>query len=137
MPSNLVFFAVHADDLPRARRFYETVFGWKFQAWGPPGFFLIATGDQDDPGVMGALQQRHEIVPGQRINGFECTISVDDVDAAAKAVVSNGGKVMMPKCEIPTVGWLVKIQDPEGNVVCLKQPPTDTSTSRKRSGESS
>ena len=122
MPSNLVFFAVHADDLPRARSFYETVFGWKFQAWGPPGFFLIATGDKNDPGVMGALQQRHEVVPGQRINGFECTISVDDIDVAAKAVVANGGKIVLTKCEIPTVGWLVKIQDPDGNVVCLKQP---------------
>jgi predicted enzyme related to lactoylglutathione lyase len=30
MPNNLGFFAVHADNLPRARRFYENVFGWKF-----------------------------------------------------------------------------------------------------------
>ena len=122
MPSNLAFFAVHADDLPRARRFYETVFGWKFQPWGPPGFFLIATGDQDEPGIPGALQQRHEVVPGQRINGYECTISVADIDATAAAVAANGGKIILPKCEIPTVGWLIKVQDPEGNVVCVKQP---------------
>src|SRR5436309_15569828 len=63
MANNLVFFAIHADDLPRVQRFYEKVFGWKFQAWGPPGFFLIATGDQRDPGVQGALQKRHELVP--------------------------------------------------------------------------
>ena len=56
MASNIGFFAVHADDLPRARRFYETVFGWKFRPWGPPGFFLIATGDEDNPGIEGALQ---------------------------------------------------------------------------------
>jgi predicted enzyme related to lactoylglutathione lyase len=121
MPSNLVFFAVHADDLPRAQRFYQTVFGWKFQAWGPPGFFLIATGDKEDPGIQGALQKRHEVVPGERINGYECTISVEDIDAAAAAVTANGGKIILPKCEIPTVGWLIKIQDPEGNVVCVKQ----------------
>jgi uncharacterized protein len=127
MPNNLVFFAVHADDLPRARRFYETVFGWQFQAWGPPGFFLISTGDQKDPGVMGALQQRHEIVPGEKINGYECTIGVEDVDAAAAAVVKNGGKIVMAKCEIPTVGWLIKIQDPEGNIVCVKQPAVPAS----------
>jgi predicted enzyme related to lactoylglutathione lyase len=45
MSNNLVFFAIHAEDLPKAQRFYEKVFGWKFQPWGPPGFFLIATGD--------------------------------------------------------------------------------------------
>jgi uncharacterized protein len=122
MASNLVFFSVHADDLPRARRFYETVFGWRFQPWGPPGFFLVATGDNDDPGIQGALQQRHELVPGQRMNGYECTIGVDDIDATAAAVKANGGKVILEKCEIPTVGWLIKIQDPEGNVVCVKQP---------------
>ena len=122
MPNNLVFFAVHADDLPRAQRFYEKTFGWRFQAWGPPGFFLIATGDKDDPGIQGALQKRHEVVAGQRINGYECTIGVADIDATAAAVVANGGKIIMPKCEIPTVGWLIKVQDPEGNVVCVKQP---------------
>jgi predicted enzyme related to lactoylglutathione lyase len=124
MSSNIVFFAVHADDLPRARRFYETVFGWKFEAWGPPGFFLVATGDEHDPGIQGAVQKRHEVAPGERINGFECTIGVPDIDSTAAAVVANGGKIVLAKCEIPTVGWLIKIQDPEGNIVCVKQPAT-------------
>ena len=122
MPNNLVFFAVHADDVPRARRFYEKVFGWKFQPWGPPDFFMIATGDTEDPGICGALQKRHEVVPGERMNGYECAISVVDIDATAAAVVANGGKIMMAKCEIPTVGWIIKFQDPEGNIVGAKQP---------------
>src|ERR1700687_591710 len=106
MPNNLVFFAVHADDLPRARRFYEKVFGWKFQPWGPPGFFLIQTGDEKEPGIQGSLQGRRELVKGQRMTGFECTVSVDDVDAIAKAVEANGGKVIMSKVTIPAVGRL-------------------------------
>jgi predicted enzyme related to lactoylglutathione lyase len=122
MPNNLVFFAIHADDLPRTQRFYEKVFGWKFQPWGPPGFSLIATGDQEDPGIQGALQKRHDVVPGQRITGYECTIGVADIDATEAAVVANGGKVILSKCEIPTVGYLIKVQDPDGNVVCVKQP---------------
>jgi predicted enzyme related to lactoylglutathione lyase len=122
MANNLVFFAIHADDLPRVQRFYEKVFGWRFQPWGPPGFFLIATGDKDDPGIQGALQKRHDVVPGQRVTGYECTIGVADIDATEAAVVANGGKVILSKCEIPTVGYLIKIQDPDGNVVCVKQP---------------
>jgi predicted enzyme related to lactoylglutathione lyase len=122
MPSNLGFFAVHADNLDRARGFYEKVFGWKFQPWGPPGFFLIQTGDQKDPGVPGALQKRHEVAPGQTINGYECTIDVEDLDAVSAMIENHGGKIVMPKCEIPTVGWLIKIQDSEGNLVCVKQP---------------
>jgi len=122
MSNNLVFFAIHADDLSKAQRFYEKVFGWKFEQWGPPGFFLIATGDKNDPGIQGALQKRHDVVPGQRVTGYECTIGVGDIDATEKAVVANGGKIILPKCEIPTVGHLIKIQDTDGNVVCIKQP---------------
>jgi predicted enzyme related to lactoylglutathione lyase len=119
--NNIVFFAVHADNLARARRFYESVFGWKFQPWGPPDFFLVSTGTKEDPGIAGALQKRHALVEGKEPIGYECTISVEDVDATAAAVTANGGKVILPKCEIPTVGFLIKILDPEGNVVCAKQ----------------
>jgi predicted enzyme related to lactoylglutathione lyase len=122
MPNNLAFFAIHADDVARARKFYEKVFQWKFDAWGPPGFFTINTGTETD--VCGALQQRHDIVPGEKINGLECTFAVKDIDATAKAIVANGGTIIMPKCEIPTVGWLIKIKDPEGNILCIKQPAT-------------
>jgi len=59
-------FAINADDMPRARRFYETVFGWRFNAWGPPGFLMIETGAADTPAIYGSLQQRREIVDGER-----------------------------------------------------------------------
>src|ERR1700732_4876512 len=45
-----------------------------------------------------------------------------DIDATAAAVVKHGGKIIMPKCEIPTVGHLIKIQDTDDNVVRVKQP---------------
>ena len=116
MPNNIRHFAINADNLARARRFYEKVFGWKFQAWGPPGFFLIETGTEKEPGILGSLQGRRELAPGKAMFGFECTVSVDDVDAIAKAVEANGGKVVMKKVAIPGVGRLIFFQDSEGNV---------------------
>jgi uncharacterized protein len=126
MSHNIVFFSVQADDLPRARRFYEAVFGWKFEPWGPPGFLLAFTGGKDDPGIPGALQKRHDVVPGKTMYGMEGTIGVDDIDAAEAAIVSNGGKVIFPKCEIPTVGWILKFQDSEGNIFCAKQAAVES-----------
>ena len=46
MPSQFVHgqvahFAINAGDIPRAQRFYQNVFGWKFTPYGPPGFFMI------------------------------------------------------------------------------------------------
>ncbi len=107
----LSHFAINADDVDRARRFYAEVFGWTFNAWGPPGFFQIA-----GTGVQGALQGRRELIPGTRTNGFECTIGVESIDATEQAVLANGGKVLMPRAPIPTVGTLMFFQDPEGNV---------------------
>jgi uncharacterized protein len=116
MPNHVRHFAINAEDLKRARRFYENVLGWKFEAWGPPGFYLIHTGTPDDPGVLGALQQRRELLSGQRMIGYECTVGVDSADAAAKAAEANGGRIVMAKTILPTVGELVWLQDPEGNV---------------------
>jgi len=121
MPNNLKHFAVHADDLPRARGFYESVFGWTFTPWGPPGFFLIKTGSEEDPGVQGALQQRREIVQGKPMFGFECTIGVSSIDETSAAVEANGGRIVMQKVQIPTVGHLIFFEDTEGNIVGAMQ----------------
>ncbi len=125
MPSNIKHFAINAEDVSRARHFYENVFGWKFQPWGPPDFFLITTGDEKDPGVQGALQRRRDIVPGKRIHGYECTISVSSIDETAAAVQAHGGKIVMPEFVIPTVGRLIFFQDPEGNIAGAMQYDED------------
>ena len=113
---NVRHFAINADDLQRARAFYGRVFGWSFEPWGPPGFFMIAAGDAG-AGPLGSLQQRRELVPGRRMTGFECTIAVqEDVDKVAAAVRANGGKIVMEKATIPGVGDLIFFEDPEGNL---------------------
>jgi len=121
MPSNVKHFSINADNVPRARKFYENAFGWKFQPWGPPDFYLIKTGTADDPGVEGALQGRREIVPGKPMFGYECSLGVDSIDDTIAAVEANGGKIVMPKFHIPTVGTLIFFEDTEGNVIGAMQ----------------
>jgi len=116
MPNNIAHFHFEADDLGRARRFYETVFGWRFRAWGPPDYFLIETGDDARPGIHGSLGRRARGQgPGE--GGFECTISVDDVAAIAKAIPAAGGEVTMPRNVIHGVGEHIRFRDTEGNIV--------------------
>lgn len=119
--ANVAHFAINADDVPRARRFYERVFGWRFETWGPPGFLMIQTGTDSEPGIAGSLQKRRELVEGQRMIGYECTISVADVDAVAKAVVANGGTILLPRTLLPTVGHLIFFRDTEGNLAGAMQ----------------
>ncbi len=115
-------FAINADDIDRARRFYEHVFAWRFNAWGPPGFFMIETGSADTPAIHGSLQGRRELIDGQRLNAFECTIAVPDIAAAERAIVEAGGTILMPITTIPTVGHLLWFRDTEGNVAGAMQP---------------
>lgn len=125
MTGELAHFAINADDVEATKAFYETVFGWSFEPWGPPDFFHIDTGSETGTatgtgaGVQprGALQRRRELVPGERTVGFECTVAVSDVDAVAKAAVAAGGRVVMAKSTITGVGDLVFVADPSGNVV--------------------
>jgi len=117
MPNNLASFAIHVDDVDRARAFYESVFEWVFEPWGPPGFYLVHTGDEASPGVQGLMHARQTPRSGEGLNGFEPTFSVDDVDVIAARVEASGGRVTLAKYVIPTVGALIRFLDTEGNDV--------------------
>ena len=128
MPNNLASFAIHVDDVDRARRFYEAVFGWEFEPWGPPGFYLIHTGPEDDPGIQGLMHAREEPRTGTGLNGIEPTFVVDDVEAVVRAVEDHGGKIVFAKTVIPTVGALIRFLDPEGNDIGAMQYDTPPHT---------
>jgi predicted enzyme related to lactoylglutathione lyase len=118
--NNVCHFAIHADDVERAKSFYQCVFGWRFEEWGPPDFYLIKTGNDESPGILGALQKRTEPL-GTGFSGYECSISVEDIRKTEAIIVECGGAIHVKPVEIPTVGVLVKFADTEGNVACAIQ----------------
>jgi predicted enzyme related to lactoylglutathione lyase len=120
--SQVAHFAINANDVDRALRFYQTVFGWKFDAYGPPGFYMVnEQSSTAHVALRGSLQKRREIVKGVAMQGFECTISVDDLNATAAAIEKNGGKIAMPICTLAGIGRLLFFQDPEGNIAGAMQ----------------
>jgi len=121
MTANLSHFAINADDVEASRAFYESVFGWSFHAWGPPGFYQIQTGTGDEPGVRGALQERRQLLDGGPTTGLECTFAVDDVDATRARIVAGGGRIVMERFTISGVGHLIAFEDPAGNAVLAMQ----------------
>jgi predicted enzyme related to lactoylglutathione lyase len=112
-------FAIHADDVPRARAFYEAAFGWNFTPWGPPGFYQI-----HGVGVLGALQERGEPLSGGGLRGFEVTLGVEDLAATLAAVAQAGGRVLDPPFVIEGVGELAFVSDTEGNRLGVMQYET-------------
>jgi predicted enzyme related to lactoylglutathione lyase len=114
-------FAINADNVSRAREFYQKVFDWEFEPWGPPNFYLIKTGDAPPGGSGGLLQERRELLPGGRMIGFECTIVVENLDQTIRAIEGHGGKMVTEKSRIPSVCTVAYFQDTEGNVAGVSE----------------
>jgi len=119
--NTLSHIAINADDVPASRAFYRETFGWQFSAWGPPGFYRVEADDPRGPGVTAALQQRRQLLADQPTTGFECTIAVDDVHQVEHAALAAGGRLLMPTAAIASVGHLIWLADPSGNVVGAMQ----------------
>jgi predicted enzyme related to lactoylglutathione lyase len=114
--NHLSYFLIQCDDVERAKRFYEAVFGWRIEPWGPPDYFLILP-LYPDRSMTGGLYPRSEPLTGSGTRGFECSFSVADLGAIAAAVVANGGKIDTPEQRIEGVGNLIYFIDTEGNRV--------------------
>lgn len=109
MPAKLSHFAIEADDVDRAKAFYEAVFEWTLAPWGPPNFYRF-----QDAGVHGALQERREPMPAGR-KGIELSFAVDDLSETSKKITAEGGAIVSEAFTIPGVGQLCSFRDTEGN----------------------
>ena len=118
MPATFRHFAINADDVRRAKAFYEKVFGWTFTPWGPPDFYQVKNAGA---GLMGALQQRRGLIDGQHTNAFETSFAVDDIRATLAAAEANGGKILMQPYRIEGVGEIGYFEDCEGNLCGVAQ----------------
>ena len=105
----VIHFEFAAQDPQRAVKFYEDVFGWKITKWeGPMDYWLIVTGEGDEPGIDGAITASPNGVP--TVN----TIGVSSVDEYTQKIVEAGGTVVMPRTAVPGVGYLAQCTDTEG-----------------------
>ncbi|MFD1205601.1 MULTISPECIES: VOC family protein [Sporosarcina] len=123
----LIHFEIHVDDMERAKKFYGEVFGWSFQDWsdyaGMP-YFGAVTGDDAEVGINGALMKRQSAPPevGQALNGYACTMAVEDYDVTEEKILANGGVVAKSKHALPGLAWQGYYHDTEGNIFGIHQP---------------
>ncbi|KPK41603.1 MAG: glyoxalase [Phycisphaerae bacterium SG8_4] len=120
--ARVVHFEVHAENPDRAIEFYRSALGWQFQKWdGPADYWMITTGEKDEPGINGGLVRRKGEIDGQAVIAFVCTVDVSNVDDAVARIQKHGGSVVVPKMAVPGVGWLVYFKDTEGNILGAMQ----------------
>lgn len=114
-------FEIHAEYPQRAILFYQNVFGWTFTRWdGPQEYWLIITGEKNEPGIDGALMKRKGPNPPPQndypVISAIITIAVESVEETIKKVTENGGSIAVEKLAIPGVGWNAYCKDTEGNI---------------------
>jgi predicted enzyme related to lactoylglutathione lyase len=113
MANPVVHFEVGCRDSAKGAEFYASMFGWKGTPMGPAT--MIDTGTKE--GIQG-----HMTALGHE--PFHYTIfyvQVDDIEAALAKAASLGGKMLVPKVDIPT-GSFAWMADPDGNTVGLWTP---------------
>lgn len=122
--SRVVHFEIHASDAAGSQRFYCELFGWKICQWGENPYWLIETGPKEAMGINGGMLPRHGAPPveGQAVNAFVCTVGVEDLDQTVAKALALGGTVALPRMEIPGVGSLAYLKDPDGNIFGVLQP---------------
>ncbi len=104
------FFEIPADDLERAKAFYQAIFGWEINAipMGSDTYWMFTTGEKP-PTNAGLMPRR---MPGQPIINY---ITVPSVDATSRKIVEAGGQIMVPKTAVPGMGYFIGCLDTENN----------------------
>lgn len=124
MNGKVVHFEIPADDIERARTFYQEIFGWQV---GPvPGmeYTMVMTAPSDEQGmprepgsINGGMFPRTGDWAGFKAPVI--VIDVEDIEAALARVEQGGGQIVAPKMTVGEMGFAAYFTDPEGNVLGL------------------
>ncbi len=127
MENRPIHFEIQANEPERAKKFYESVLGWKIDKYVPKDptafsmeYWMLDTG-KSNPGINGGMYVRPKESEKQH-NYFDMTIQVPDIDKAVADVKANGGQITQEKMEMTGLGWFATALDPEGNIFHLMQP---------------
>jgi predicted enzyme related to lactoylglutathione lyase len=107
-------------DPKAAIAFYSEVVGWKTQPFGQLGDYQMWVGSQGPlGGVMKLPAELEKIgVPPHWMGN----VQVDDVDATVALAQKLGGKIHNPPEDVPTVGRVAVIADPQGAAIAVFAP---------------
>jgi uncharacterized protein len=126
---DFIWYELLTADTDAAARFYGAVVGWQArEAEGSVrGYGLFGTGGTDIAGFMRIPADAERAGMRPRWLGY---IGVRDVDATVAEIVQAGGAQHMPPTDIPGVGRLAMVTDPQGVPFYVMRGAVDgTSTS--------
>jgi len=118
-----IWYELMTTDTAAAEKFYTDIVGWKsapFEAAPMPyTIFKPASRASDDPGVAG-MMQRPDDMPMPPF--WAMYIGVPDFEAAVAHIKRLGGRELSPVIDIPEVGRLQMVADPQGAAFYIMKP---------------
>lgn len=105
-------------DPQAAAEFYRQLFGWSVETsdMGQQGSYrVVKVGDAAIGGIMAMPPDLPQGVPAH----WGCYVTVDSVESTIERCTSLGGKVVAAPMDIPQVGRMAVIQDPQGAVLAI------------------
>jgi uncharacterized protein len=119
---SFIWYELMTPDPVGAKAFYDSVVGWNIGEAAPEfnGYRMIG---RTDGGMAGGVlpltdeMQQHGTRPTWL--GYIC---VDDVDASVSAIEKAGGKALMPPFDIPNIGRIAMVADPQGAPFYVMKP---------------
>jgi uncharacterized protein len=103
-------------DLARAKQFYAGLFGWTFQAVAGDPNYTVALLDGE---AVGGLLQKSVPSGQHRQPAWLTFIAVGDVDAAKRAALAHGAKVLSEPRSYAQRGRQAVFADPDGAVFAV------------------
>jgi predicted enzyme related to lactoylglutathione lyase len=119
---SFIWYELLTPDIAGARRFYDAVVGWDIADHSdfPNDYRMIARSDGKSAG--GAMQITDEMREHGARPVWLAYINVDDVDAEVAAIEAAGGEIQMAPFDIPGVGRVAMVTDPQGAPFYVMKP---------------
>ena len=120
--SHFIWYELLTTDADAAERFYGAVIGWtalRPPQGSPMDYRQLQAGDNFVGGLM-ALPPGAD--PADMPAGWLAYLSVPDVDAKIAEAVARGSRVLMPAADLPGVGRIALIKDPQGARLYVMKP---------------
>lgn len=113
MSHPIVHIEIPVSNAETGSGFYAELFGWQTHPMPEMNYTTFETGD----GPRGGFP----VADGQMAQAGEVLIYVltDDVTASLDKAESLGATTLMPKTEIPGIGWFGIFRDPTGNKIAV------------------
>jgi uncharacterized protein len=127
-----VWYELLTSDVNGALAFYPRVVGWKTQAWEGGGYTMWVSGQ----GPLGGVTAMPENIKQMGVPPYwQGSVEVTSVDETVAKVKQLGGQVYVTE-DVPSVGRIAVIADPQGAVISVftpinQMPPHDVA----RAGE--